>query len=59
MPDLTRYWKLIGLGVGFLVGLLVTFGLLPEDSSEPVQTAILALLSAFGVYIAPKNTETP
>jgi len=51
-----KYSKIIGMVVGLAIGAAVNFGLLPDSMNGPeIQTAVLGLLSAIGVYAAPAN----
>jgi len=51
-----KYSKIIGMVVGLIVAAIINFGVLPEGMDGPeIQTAVLGLLSAIGVYAAPAN----
>ena len=53
---MAKYSKLIGMGVGLLLGMAVNFGLLSADIDiHGMEEAILAILAAIGVYAAPAN----
>ncbi len=53
---LSPYSKLIASLVGAALGAAVSFGVLPEQLATPeIQTALVALISAVCVYLAPAN----
>lgn len=60
MNKLTRFNKAIGAILGGILGLLVAYGLLPDNIADQqfVQEAITILASVIGTYLAPKNKES-
>ena len=54
---MSKYSKIIGMGVGLLLGAAVNFGLLSADVDiGNLEEAVLVILGAIGVYAAPANS---
>lgn len=59
MNNITKFNKAIGALLGGIIGLLVAYGLIPEDlaNQEFVQEGITVLAAVLGTYLAPKNKD--
>ncbi len=50
-----RYWKMIGGLVGVIAGMAAPY--LAGVDAPMIETFLLAILTAAGIYVAPKNAD--